>query len=99
MPGFYDNSWDQVVSHETTESIQDRTGYSEHEIIQEHLSIFMEYMEGEDRGTQHQAWVDYLEFMVEPGHTREEREEFLEDVFGIEYEDFDWAAWREAMGY
>lgn len=99
MPSRYEDIWHDHISEDRWDEIHDRTGYSEREEIQAHLAIFMEYMEGEPRYVKYEAWDQYVEFMVESGHTREEREEFLEDVFGIEYEDFDWEAWREAMGY
>jgi len=37
-----------------------------------------------------------------PGDTESARDAFfdyMEDVYDYDYDDFDWGAWREAMGY
>lgn len=99
MPNFYERSWDRIVSQSTINEIHDRTGYSEREILQGAIEFMDQYTEGMDGGERNQAWVDFLDLMVEGGHTKEEREEFMRDELGIDPADFDWEGWRELMGY
>lgn len=96
MPDYYDNIWDAVVSDNTWDDISERTGYSEREEIQAQLDIFLDMVPDDfsQQETQ-QMWGDYLMAMVEGGMSREE---FFEE-YDIDPADFDWDAWREAMGY
>lgn len=100
MPGRYDDLWNLHIGEARTDELHDNTGYSERELIQHHLSVFMDLpgMEEEPRHIKYDLWGDYLDAMVSGHATRDERESFFADV-GIYAADFDWAAWREAMGY
>lgn len=50
-----------------------------------------------DIGFGHTA-ADYDALGIDPEQVSAAREEFF-DYMGMEYEDFDWEAWRDEMGY
>jgi hypothetical protein len=41
---------------------------------------------------------DYDRMGIDPDGVRNARDEYF-DLMGMEWEDFDWDAWRDAMGY
>jgi hypothetical protein len=95
----FESIWNDNVAPIVEQDIHDRTGYSHREIIQGHLEMFMSLpgMADEPRQEQYYFWERYLDAMV--GYsTLEKRERFFQDV-GIYSSDFDWEAWRSAMGY
>lgn len=94
----YEDIWHEHVSESRVREIQGNTGYSEREILQAHLAIVEEYMEGESRMQKYIVWEDYVKVMVANDHSMS-HENFLRYVLGVEVSDFDWEAWREAMGY
>jgi hypothetical protein len=99
MPNNFENIWNEHTSthHYIISEIQDRSGYSEHEIFQSHLELFMSSpgITEESRVVQHELWEDYIDAMV-TGTL--DRDQFFEEM-GINPRDFDWESWREAMGY
>lgn len=93
---FYENYWDNYVNESVRDDISERTGMSDDDIFQAHFDIAQDYMDDEwDAGQEHQFWVDYLDAMVDGTMSREE----FFDTYDIDPADFDWDAWREAMGY
>lgn len=78
---------------------------------EEHIEIFneipgTEYLEGDDRlyaqdlyelGFGHTE-ADYDALGIDPDTVHQAREDFF-DFMGLEYDDFPWDDWREAMGY
>jgi hypothetical protein len=96
--GFY-GDWRASVTSGDTRSLSRETGYSQNELIQGHLEQFMQMggMEFEGR-EQHEMFREYLDFMVNGGHSVSERESFFAEM-GIDPRDFDWEGWRELMGY
>jgi hypothetical protein len=42
--------------------------------------------------------AEYDDMGIDPETVSQAREDFF-DFMGLEYDDFDWAGWREAMGY
>lgn len=92
----YDPVWDAIVSESTISKIRDATGYSEREIEQAHIELFQDYVPDDYTDAQElQMWGDYLAGMVEGLTTHNE----FFDLYDIDPGDFDWEAWREAMGY
>jgi hypothetical protein len=97
VPNNFENLWNEHIQDSTINEIHDRTGYSEHEIFQTHLELFLSSpgITEENRVVQHELWEDYLDSMVEQ---RLDRDQWFEEM-GIDPRDFDWESWREAMGY
>ena len=94
----YDPVWDAIVSESTIDQIRDATGYSEREIEQGHIELFQDYVPDDYTDAQElQMWGDYLLAMVESSRSYSHNEFFSE--YNINPADFDWEAWREAMGY
>lgn len=95
----YGDIWRDVVPSEERRAISHNTGYSPSEVLQAHIEVFLSLpVEHDTREERLQAWADYLDVMVVGGYTREARENFFMDL-GIDPRDFDWEAWRAAMGY
>jgi len=93
---YYENIWDAVVSDNTLDDIQERTGYSEQEALDKQYDIFADMVPDDFNERQaEQMWGDYLEAFVQGGGSMDD---FFEE-YDIDPEDFDWEAWREAMGY
>ena len=97
MPNNFENIWNELVRESTIQDIHERSGYSPHEIFQDHLAFFMSNpgIPETPRVEQHELWEDYIDAMVEG---RLDRNQFFEEM-GIDPRDFDWEGWREAMGY
>jgi hypothetical protein len=93
----YDDIWEESVSEYIIDDIRQKTGFSERELVQEHLSIFLAIpgITETPRGERYELWQDYLDSMVE-GAFNQDR---FFNLVGIDRGDFDWHAWREAMGY
>lgn len=100
MAGPYDEAWHRIVGEEFTDDIHDRTGYSEREIIQEHLEFVSGFPDWDNmpRYERMEVWRDYLDVMVMGNTDHMTRNEFFESI-GLDPRDFDWEGWREAMGY
>jgi hypothetical protein len=96
LPSRYEDIWHEHVSEARFDEIHSRSGYSERETIQAHLSIFNDYMDEEaSRREKYDLWDSYVENMVAGGGSFEN---WFNEV-GIFAADFDWEAWRGAMGY
>lgn len=93
----YSDIWHESVEDSLVDRIHDRTGYSEREIIQAHLEVFLEIpgLTETPRGERYELWEDYIDAMVNGGLSRAD---FFAEL-GIDEGDFNWTAWREAMGY
>jgi hypothetical protein len=93
----YEDIWEESVSQYIIDHITHDTGYSEREIIQAHLEIYLAIPGIADtpRGEKYELWQDYLDSMVEGAY----KQDRFFDLVGISKGDFDWHAWREAMGY
>lgn len=87
--------WQDTASESVLDQIGDRTYYSAAELEQAHAEVFFPYIEGEEHATQEELWKDYIEVMV---NGEGDRDAFFHEL-GIYESDFDWEAWREAMGY
>jgi hypothetical protein len=93
---FYRDLWDADVPRRKTRAIQRETGYSRREQLQLHVELFLSTNMTElERDEQEEAWSDYLASFVT--NRRPHREWF--ETWGLDPRDFDWSAWRHAMGY
>jgi hypothetical protein len=65
--------------------------------FEEHLDVFLSTLPVDQMtdSEQAEAWSEYLDIWYE---NRGNRYEWLDD-WGIDYRDFDWDGWRDAMGY
>jgi hypothetical protein len=93
---FYRRIWDQEVSRRITNEIANRSGYSRAEQLQLHIEILLSThivdLSGSD---QRDAWRDYIASFVTNRRTHAD----WFDQWGLSPRDFDWPAWRHAMGY
>jgi len=96
-PGdFYRRIWDTEVSRSETREVRHRTGYSRNEQLQLHTELFLSTgMTELDRDEQEQAWQDYLDSFVTGRSTHAD----WFNEWGLDPRDFDWQAWRHALGY
>lgn len=89
-------TFDSEVSRQTTRDVTRRTGYSRNEQYQLHYELFLStYLTELPEDEQLEAWDGYLDSFVK--NTRPHGEWFRE--WGMDPRDFDWQAWRAAMGY
>ena len=88
--------WDHDVSRSVTRQVSRETGYSRNEQFQLHQELFASmYLMELDPAERNQAWHDYLRAFV----TNEQRHDWFFREWGMDPRDFDWQAWRAAMGY
>ena len=81
------------------DAIYERTGYSRQEIFQNHYNdvFYPLTIDAPEltRDEQLEMWQDYIEtFMM-----NEHRHDWFFETWNVHPSDFDWQAWREAMGY
>jgi hypothetical protein len=93
----YTADWRATVSESDSSALSRETGYSQNELVQGHLEMFMN-MGGDEIPNQHEMFREYLDFMVVGGHSAAEREAFWDEM-GIDPRDIDWEEWRDLMGY
>ena len=93
----YSADWRATVSESDSRALVRETGYSQNELLQGHLELFMT-MGGDEMPNQHEMFREYLDFMVVGGHSAAEREAFWDEM-GIDPRDIDWEEWRDLMGY
>lgn len=96
----YDAIWRAVVDPYDRRVMSRETGYSQAELRQAHLELFLSLpgMLEEDRTTRYNLYGEYLNVMVNPGHIKEDRDRWFANQ-GISPRDFDWQTWRDIMGY
>lgn len=98
MPRYesYNGVWNESVDQARIDQIAGRTGYSEQEIFQAHLEIFLQIpgVMDTDRAERAELWEDYLDSMV---NNDLDRADFFSEI-GIDRGDFNWRAWRDAIG-
>lgn len=88
--------FDDDVSRRITREVSGKTGYSRNEQYQLHIELFFStYMTELPQDEQLEAWEGYLKSFVT--NTRPHSDWFGE--WGMDPRDFDWEAWRHAMGY
>lgn len=75
--------------------MRERTGYSERELFQFHFEALYSLDPEADRETLGNMWQSYLDAFVTNNRTHDS---FFEEYY-IDPRDFDWAMWRDAMGY
>jgi len=93
----YTADWRATVPESDSRALSRETGYSQAELIQGHLEMFIS-MGGDEFPNQHEMFREYLDFMVVGGHSAAERDAFWDEM-GIDPRDIDWEEWRELMGY
>jgi hypothetical protein len=94
--GEYWEIWRETAGNDW-QSVSARTGETDQEIFLNHLELATET---EFYNSIHPDdfiafWTDYIDAMVSGVM---DRDQFFEE-WDIDPADFDWAAWREAMGY
>ena len=99
----YDDIWHDHVSGADLVDVYDRTGYTQPEQEQAHLELYMGVVndlgrENFSQGEIYSLWGDYLDAFGPGGAGEMSRADWFENM-GIDPADFDWDAWREAMGY
>ena len=91
--------WRATISTSDSRAFTRETGYSRNELVQGHLEQYITMGGDEFSGReQHEMFREYLDVMVNGGHTKSEWESFFYEM-GIDPRDFDWEGWRELMGY
>ena len=95
---FSDDPYYEIYNQTAWKENQIRPGFLEHREISE---MYEEDLDMDSR-ERRQFFADYLHFMVSDrynGRRNDDQNPFFQK-YGIDPErDFDWHAWREAMGY
>jgi hypothetical protein len=96
----YDEIWRAVLSPGERRAMSRDTGYSQAELRQAHLELFLSLpgMIEEDRDIRYNLFGEYVNVMIAGGHTKEQRNRWFATQ-GLSPRDFDWQHWREVMGY
>jgi hypothetical protein len=97
----YDEIWRSVVPSGERRALSRETGYSQRGLVQQHVEVFLAIpgaLDAETSQERYQMWTEYLTVMIKGGYSHEERDAFFNSM-GIDPRDFDWDAWRAAMGY
>jgi hypothetical protein len=93
--GPFRDTWDDTITQSDILDSQERTGYSENELFQLHFEILYALDPEADPDDRESMWQDYLEAFV----TGDMRHDTFFEIWNIDPVDFEWAMWREAMGY
>lgn len=91
------NDWNSEVSRYRTRQLGAESGYSRNEQFELHQRAFYGVAEiWIDEDDQQEAWQDYLDTFV---NRRGPRHDTFFEKWNFEKGNFDWQAWRHAMGY